>query len=116
MFLHRELEKHQTLQKNNQLYFAQESVNLDEQFNRKDMVGNQLAFVSKMILSHECRGSERDLFYIELPHYDHHLMLEDGLEKELTRLNGAISSFVSQMRKKKKWDDIAIVVSSDFGR
>ena len=69
-----------------------------------------------MIASNECRGSDRDIFYIETGMYDHHFDVVNGLEKQLSVLNDALNSFIAEMKSQGKWNDVTVVVTSDFGR
>ena len=39
-----------------------------------------------------------------------------SLESKLSELNNALESFVNEMKNQDKWEDITVVVSSDFGR
>jgi uncharacterized protein (DUF1501 family) len=39
-----------------------------------------------------------------------------ALDREFTELDHALSAFVAEMKAEEKWDDITVVVSSDFGR
>jgi len=38
------------------------------------------------------------------------------LDREFTELDDALNAFVEEMKAQGKWDDVTIVVSSDFGR
>jgi len=38
------------------------------------------------------------------------------LDKQFTELDDALNAFVEEMKAQGKWDDVTIVVSSDFGR
>ncbi len=107
--------QYDNMRKNNDLYWAQEKANLSSTFPKTE-TGRQLELVAKMISSHECRGSDRDIFYVETGMYDHHFDVVAGLEHQLTMLNDALSSFVSEMKSQGKWNDVTIVVTSDFGR
>lgn len=79
-------------------------------------MGRQLALVSKMVKSSECRGADRDIFYIETGRYDHHAQVAQGLDREFGELNDALTAFVSELKAQGKWEDVTVVVSSDFGR
>ena len=107
--------QHDVVQRNEQLYKAQHSSRLTTKF-PDTVVGRQLSLVSKIIKSNECRGADRDLFYIETGKYDHHKDTLAGLDNEFSLLNEALTSFVAEMKDQEKWDDVTIVVSSDFGR
>lgn len=81
-------------------------------------LGKQLELVSKMIASKDCRGSNRDVFFVETGRFDHHFNLKSGLKTELETLNQGLKTFIDEIKSLPNniWDDVAIVVSSDFGR
>jgi uncharacterized protein (DUF1501 family) len=66
--------------------------------------------------SSDCRGADRDIYYIETGSYDHHANLLSNLDREFGELNEALNAFVSEIQAKGKWDDYTIVVTSEFGR
>lgn len=76
----------------------------------------KMQLVAKMIGSNECRGVDRDIFYVEDGSYDHHANLHRNLNLKFDELNSALNSFVQEMVHQKKWQDVTIVVTSDFGR
>lgn len=69
-----------------------------------------------MIEASGCRGSDRDIFYIETGMYDHHSGVVQGLQKEFSELNDALNSFVTELKSQGKWQDVTVMVTSDFGR
>ena len=107
----------QSIYSNNLLNKADRSVELKTKF-PKSRIGRQLAMVSKMIASRDCRGSNRDIFYVETGKFDHHADVIPNLEVQFETLNEGLASFVSEMKSLPNdvWDDIVVVVSSDFGR
>ena len=103
------------MSENDELYWAQESSDLSVTF-PDNKVGQQLKRVSQMIQSNKCRGSERDVFYLEVGPYDHHDMMLSNLDSKLTELNSALNAFVIEMKNQNRWDDVTLVATSDFGR
>ena len=71
-----------------------------------------------MIASKDCRGSNRDIFFVGTGGYDHHANVIPNLEIEFEDLNEGLTSFVNEMKSLPNdiWNDITVVVSSDFGR
>ena len=69
-----------------------------------------------MIGSHDCRGVDRDIFHLEHRQYDHHNDIHVYLDSKFEELNSAIDTFVKEMKNQDKWEDVVIVVTSDFGR
>ena len=39
-----------------------------------------------------------------------------SLKTKFNEMNNAFQSFVTEMKNQGKWDDVTVVVSSDFGR
>lgn len=48
--------------------------------------------------------------------FDFHANLAVSLDRKFVDLNAALKAFVSEMKSQKRWDDVTIVVTSDFGR
>lgn len=109
--------QHESATHSSRLYDAQRSVHTSSVYPDTE-IGNQLQTISKVIASHECRGSDRDIFYIETGSYDHHSNGVDGLKDEFDELNEGLTLFVNEMKELPGniWDKITVVVSSDFGR
>ena len=62
--------KHKSLTVNNELFWAQHNAKISQAFpTGSNDIGRQLELVSKMIASSNCRGSDRDIFYLEVPQY-----------------------------------------------
>lgn len=108
----------------NEFYWAQQKTNVTEQFYAGDFIDTKksekfndgLKAIAQMVGSSECRGSERDLFYIEYASFDHHKKMIEELANKLFDLNTILESFVDEMKAQGLWDQVTIVVSSDFGR
>ena len=100
---------------NDELHAAQNNTRLSRNF-PQTKIGKQLELVAKMIESQACRGSERDVFFLEDSTYDHHSAMIETLDLKFEDLNDALDSFVSEMKNRAKFEDITIVVSSEFGR
>ncbi len=97
------------------MYWAQRKSKLLNTFPETDL-GRQLKLVSKLVQSNDCRGSDRDIFYVENGGWDHHSRLHYFQEFKFIELNDALNSFVNELKSHDKWVDTTIVVTSDFGR
>jgi uncharacterized protein (DUF1501 family) len=62
------------------------------------------------------RGIDRDLFFLQWGSWDHHGNLISSLNTQLDSLNTALRSFMEEMKAQGMWDDVAIVITSEFGR
>ena len=72
-----------------------------------------------MILTHEERGVDRDVFFLTLGDWDHHDLLKDSMTREHDRLNQALTLFEQEMKSYgdgSLWDQVTMVVTSDFAR
>ncbi len=76
----------------------------------------KLKATAQMIGSGACRGSDRDLFFLQAGSWDHHSDVHYHLNEQLTSLNEGLEVFVEEMKAQNVWDDVTVVVSSDFGR
>jgi len=72
--------------------------------------------ISKLIQRNDLRNADRDLFFTELGSWDHHNKMKDGLRSQLRALNYGLELFVKQAKSDGYWDDVAVVIASDFGR
>eukprot|EP00536_Pseudo-nitzschia_multiseries_P010764 jgi/Psemu1/204058/e_gw1.338.42.1 len=72
--------------------------------------------IAKVIQKKDLRKNDRDIFFTELGSWDHHNEMKDGLRKQLRALNYGLKLFVEQAKSDGFWDDVAVVISSDFGR
>lgn len=104
-----------TLGKSNELYWAEKNAVFDSVFPHTD-VGKPLEMITRMISSHECRGNDRDIFYFEIPGYDTHRQSNRILKEKLSELNEGLDVFVREMKSMSKWNDVSVVITSDFGR
>jgi len=108
----------------NEYYWAQQKTNVTEEFLAEDLIDGKksekfndgLKAIAQMIGSSECRGSDRDLFYIEYGSFDHHKKMIEELANKLSDFDKILASFVDEMKAQALWDQVTIVVSSDFGR
>ncbi len=107
--------QHDNIKRNDQLYWAERDSAVDTTFPNSQL-GQQLLLVSKLVKSNECRGVDKDVFYVEMGQFDHHFGLKYFLDEKFIELNDALDSFVNELKTQGKWDDTTIVVSSDFGR
>jgi hypothetical protein len=103
------------VQINEGLYWAQKNKPLSHQFPMSS-VGIQLQRASQLIGSHKCRGSDRDIIYIESGQYDHHANVIQNLKRQLDHLNDGLAAFVNELKAQGNWDNTVIVISSEFGR
>lgn len=108
---------HKSIDLVNRLHKVQQNVRSKANFPDSDL-GRQLALISKLIASKDCRGSNRDVFFVETGNYDHHDKLDISLKQEFDILNDGLEAFIDEMKSLpgNVWDNLAIVVSSDFGR
>jgi uncharacterized protein (DUF1501 family) len=72
--------------------------------------------IAKTIQTKDLRNTNRDIFFTELGSWDHHNKMKDGLRSQLRALNHGLSLFVEQAKTDGSWDDITVVIASDFGR
>lgn len=81
-----------------------------------DTHGYQLSMISKLIKARSSRGVDRDFFYAQMDGWDHHSSLKSSLERGLTHVNEGLGWLVEELKLQGVWDDVTIVVASEFGR
>lgn len=78
--------------------------------------GEKFSMVSKFILSREARKKNREVFFTEVGGWDHHDNMKANLRTKLAELNQGLSWLVQELKAKGVWNDVTIVVTSDFAR
>ena len=68
------------------------------------------------MLTHEARGSDRDALYVEIEGWDHHAELKPRLSERFQTLNNVLTLFEQEMKAQGLWDQVTMVITSDFGR
>jgi|EP01049_Picozoa_sp_SAG25_P000064 uncharacterized protein (DUF1501 family) len=78
----------------------------------------QLTQVARLISIRDKTHNERDVFYVRADgSWDTHQSEKDSMYKTLApSMNGALTSFVAEMKAQGMWDNVAIATFSDFGR
>jgi len=98
-----------------ELLWAQENITITAAFD-DNSYARKFKSIAEMIGSHTCRGSDRDIFYMEAEGWDSHQDMLAKHDNLFYQLNAGLASFVEEMKNQGHWDDVTIVVSSDFGR
>jgi uncharacterized protein (DUF1501 family) len=105
----------QALGENKLLYDAITSTSLAAEF-PDTWLAQELEVVAKMIKTKNIRGSDRDIFYVDIGGFDTHSDMIAALENRMTEINDAMSSFVAEMKSQGRWDDVVLVFVSEFAR
>eukprot|EP00957_Ditylum_brightwellii_P015012 1131846-Ditylum_brightwellii.AAC.1 len=79
-------------------------------------IGLHLTFkaAAQYIKARDMRNVDREIFYIEQGGYDMHR--EDLLSGNFGELNNCLKHFITEMKEQDLWDNIVIIMGSDFGR
>lgn len=72
--------------------------------------------LAKMIKTRADRKVDRDAFTLEYGGFDHHQDMKALLKLKLIEVNRNIERLVKQLKEDGLWDQVTIVVSSEFGR
>ncbi len=105
----------QALGENKLLFDAITSTTLNAVF-PDTFLAQELKVVAKMIKTKDVRGSDRDTFYVDLGGFDTHSDMITSLASRMTQINGALASFVTEMKSQGRWDDVVVVFVSEFAR
>ena len=103
------------INENSYFYDALSDESLTSDFPTTD-TGKKLGLISRLIIDHDKRGTDRDVFYASLGGWDTH---SDMMTKQVTNfeeMNEAFNSFVTLLKDTNMWNDIVVVVPSEFGR
>jgi len=105
----------QSLSETDLLINELERANLEYAFPSSHL-GRQLSTIAKLIKTRDGRKTDRDFFYAQIGGFDTHGGQDASLNTRLRGINGALSSFVREMKAQEMWDNVAIVFVSEFGR
>ncbi len=105
----------QSLGENKLLYDAITSTSLNTLFS-DTWLSQELEVVAKMIKKNDVRGSERDIFYVDMGGFDTHSDMMADFGNRMAEINDAMTSFVSEMKSQGRWDDVVVVFVSEFAR
>ncbi|KAL7569392.1 hypothetical protein ACA910_010477 [Epithemia clementina (nom. ined.)] len=72
--------------------------------------------ITKLMMTNNDRGSDRDMFYVHLSGFDHHDAMKDGLDERFDQVDKGLNYFQENLKAQGLWDDVTIVTVSDFGR
>lgn len=72
--------------------------------------------LNNIILTHKDRGSDRDVLFVDLGGWDHHQEMKTNLADGFQNLNTALTLFVKEMQAQNIWNNVTLVVTSEFGR
>lgn len=62
------------------------------------------------------RGVDRDVVFLRVGFWDHHEALKANLADEFRKLNRGLEAFESEMKANGIWENVTLVISSDFAR
>lgn len=81
-----------------------------------DSLSKQLRQVAKVVGARSALQAERDAFHVRLGGFDTHSDASETLAAKMTELDGALGSFVAEMKAQGAWGSTAILIASEFGR
>ena len=77
-------------------------------------LGSQLHETSKVIQLDGENGVERSAFFTQIGGFDTHGTHD--IDDLMAEIDGALGSFVQEMKDQSMWDKVTVVVASEFGR
>jgi uncharacterized protein (DUF1501 family) len=76
----------------------------------------RLRTISKLMQTRENRKADRDFFYVDWGGWDHHANMKYEMNNRLPEVNDGLQGFVNQIKADGLWDNVTIVVLSEFAR
>lgn len=104
-----------SLRQNQKLYDTLQAVELSTTF-PKNSLGRKLETVAKLIQTHKVRGTNRDVFYLQIGGFDTHSNVDASLIKRFSEINSALKAFVTELKEKELWNSVSLIETSDFAR
>jgi uncharacterized protein (DUF1501 family) len=104
-----------SLNENKLLYDAITNTKLNTEFPDR-WLAQQMEVVAKMIKTKNVRGSDRDIFFVDLGGFDTHSNMVEALAERMTEINEAVGAFATEMKSQSRWNDVVLVFVSEFAR
>jgi uncharacterized protein (DUF1501 family) len=82
----------------------------------QDIYWEKFNIVSKLMMTHDFRGTDRDVFFMRIGGWDNHANVTANLRENFSALNKGLTLFVKEMKNQGIWKDVVFVFTSDFGR
>lgn len=99
-----------------QLVKLWEETSIGSQWGGRSKLKGPLEAVARLVQTHDKRGVNRDMFYIDYGFWDHHARQRLNLSLWLKDMNDALTALQEEMKDQGLWDNVAVLVTSDFGR
>ena len=99
-----------------ELRAALENVNLSQDYTGPRQYSGKMEALNSMILTHKERGTDRDVFFLQIGSWDHHEALKPSLSTGFQNLNNVLTLFEQEMKDQGLWDQVTMVITSDFAR
>ena len=93
-----------------------EGVELVGEWGATDSLTKQLKQVAKLVVGNAELRSERAAYFVRQGGYDTHANMLERVASNYAALDGAVASFVGEMKSRGYWEHVAVVTTSDFGR
>lgn len=77
---------------------------------------DKFSTIYKLIQTRSERVSDLDVIYTQYGGWDTHYRMKDSIRPRFRGLNHGLSMFVEQLKAANLWEDVTIVVTSDFAR
>mmetsp|Transcript_10482 Transcript_10482/g.15790 ORF Transcript_10482/g.15790 Transcript_10482/m.15790 type:complete len:377 (+) Transcript_10482:45-1175(+) len=100
---------------NRLVYDSLKSTSLSTSFPDTDL-GMQMELIAKMIKTKDSRGVDRDMFYAEIGGFDTHSNIKPLFDERTQVINSGIEAFTKEMKAQNTWNDVTIVMVSEFAR
>ena len=94
---------------------ALDGVSFSDQY-PNSWLGRQLATVSSVMQMRSAFNQDRQFFYVESLRWDTHLDQPSSESTLFPDLNDCLNAFVDVTKTQEIWDDVVVVVTSEFGR
>merc|ERR1711881_202474 len=101
-------------------YIEKDTVKLDDTIwklgSEEDKVYQEFQTLSRMIQTRADRHVDRDMYTIEYGGWDHHDSTKTNLATKLPVVNRNLKRLCEQLKEDGLWNQVTIVVASEFGR
>jgi uncharacterized protein (DUF1501 family) len=107
----------QAMDENEEFYEANQGIELvNGDFPSWGSTSDKLQEIARLIKGRDARGTDRDVFYLRNRGWDTHDNMKERLVRNFGGVNDVLEDFVTELKAQNVWNDVLVVVPSEFGR
>jgi len=87
-----------------------------DKFDARTPTASKMEIAAKLIKGKDLRGTDRDVFWVELGAWDVHSDVKGRTADKVSEMDGALDGFAKELKAQGNWDNTLVIMMSEFGR